>query len=281
MTRVAFFGTGAMGAPMARNIAAAGHEVRIWNRTAAHAEGLGGVVCASPAEAAEGADILVTILSDGQVTADAVEGALGPGLLWVQMGTVGVDWTSRLIDLADIAGATLVDAPVIGSKPAAEAGELIVFASGDEDAIDRAEPVFSAVAEETLRLGELGAGSRFKLVFNFWTLGVVTLASEVLAFAEGLEVGGERFLKLLEGGFADSAYVQMKGAKMLSDDWSPMFKLALGRKDMGLALDAAVEAGVDLTVARAVLDAMDRAIERGYGDSDTAAVIAASKPGSA
>jgi 3-hydroxyisobutyrate dehydrogenase len=276
--RVAFLGTGAMGAPMARNLASAGHDVRAWNRTRERAEGLGATVLDTPAEATEGAEVLVTILSDGPVTVEAVDGALRPGLLWAQMGTIGIDWTQRCVELAAAAGAELVDAPVIGSTPAADAGELIVFASGSDAAIDRLEPVFSVVAKETMRLGELGASSRLKLVFNYWALGLTALTAEVLALADGLGVGGERFLKLIEGGFADSTYAQMKGKKMVTEDWSPLFKLALGRKDVALAIDAARAVGVDLTVASAVVEAMDRAIERGYGDGDTAALIQATTP---
>ncbi len=281
MTRVAFLGTGAMGAPMARNLGAAGHEVRVWNRTRERAEGLGAAVCASSADAVDGVDVLVTMLSDGPTTGEAVSGTLRPGLLWAQMGTVGIEWTQRLADLARTAGADFVDAPVIGSAPAAEAGELIVFASGSNEAIDRAEPVFSVVAKQTHRVGEVGAATRLKLVFNYWVLGLTALTAEVLALAEALDVGGERFLGLIEGGFADSIYAQMKGKKMLTRDWAPLFKLGLGRKDVALVLEAAVGAGLDLAVAQAVLEEMDRAIDRGYGDGDTAAVIEAIRPGSA
>jgi 3-hydroxyisobutyrate dehydrogenase len=281
MTRVAFLGTGAMGAPMARNLAAAGHEVRAWNRTRERAEGLGAVVCASPADAVEGADVVGTMLSDGPTTGEAVDGALRPGLLWVQMGTVGIDWTDRLADLARTAGVDFLDAPVIGSTPAAVSGELIVFASGTDEAIDRAGPVLSNVAKETLRVGEVGAATRLKLVFNYWVLGLTALTGEALALAEALDVGGERFLKLIEGGFADSVYAQMKGKKMLTRDLSPLFKLALGHKDVALVLEAAAGAGLDLKVGGAVLEEMEQAIDRGYGDDDTAAVIEAIRPGSA
>jgi 3-hydroxyisobutyrate dehydrogenase len=281
MTRVAFLGTGAMGGPMARNLAAAGHEVRAWNRTRERAEGLGATVCATPVEAPEGAEILVTMLSDGPTTADAIEGTLRPGLVWAQMGTVGVDWTERLAHLASAADTTFVDAPVIGSTPAAASGELIVFASGADTAIDRLGPVFSNVAKETLRLGDVGAATRLKLVFNYWVLGLTALTGEVLSLAEGLGAGGERFLKLIEGGFADSVYAQMKGKKMLTRDLSPLFKLALGHKDVALVLEAAAGAGLDLKVGGAVLEEMEQAIDRGYGDEDTAAVIEAIRPGSA
>jgi 3-hydroxyisobutyrate dehydrogenase len=279
--RIAFLGTGAMGAPMARNLAAAGHEVRAWNRTKARAEGLGAVVCTTPAEAIEGAEIVVTMLADGPSTAAAIDRVLAPGSVWAQMGTVGIEWTERLAELASAADVDFLDAPVIGSTPAANAGELVVFASGPDDTIARAEPVFSVVAKETHRLGEIGAATRLKLVFNYWVLGLTALTGEVLALAEGLDVGGERFLQLIEGGFADSVYAQMKGKKMLTRDWSPLFKLALGRKDVALVLDAAAGAGVDMTVAHAVLEEMDRAIARGYGDGDTASVIEATRPGSA
>jgi 3-hydroxyisobutyrate dehydrogenase len=281
MTVVAFLGTGAMGGPMARNLAAAGHEVRAWNRTRERAEGLGATVCASPHEAAEGAEILVTMLSDGPATAEAIEGTLRPGLVWAQMGTVGVAWTERLADLAGSAGTDFLDAPVIGSTPAAVSGELIVFASGSDEAIDRAGPVFADVAKETLRLGEVGAATRLKLVFNYWVLGLTALTGEVVALAEGLGAGGERFLKLIEGGFADSVYAQMKGKKMLTGELSPLFKLALGHKDAELVLEAAAAVGLDLRVADAVRAEMEQAIGRGYGDSDTAAVIEAIRPGRA
>ena len=284
MTVVAFFGTGAMGAPMARNLADAEFDVRAWNRSASRADELaahGVTVCATPADAAAEADVLVTMLSDGPTTAEVVEGTLRPGLLWAQMGTVGIEWALRLAELAGVAQADFLDAPVIGSTPAADAGELVVFASGADDAIDRAEPVFAVVAKETLRVGEVGAATRLKLVFNYWALGLTALTGEVLALAERLDVGGERFLKLIEGGFADSTYAQLKGKKMLTRDWTPLFKLTLGRKDVALVLDAAVGAGLDLALGKAVLEELDRAIIRGYGDGDTAAVIEAIRPGSA
>ncbi len=281
MTRVAFLGTGAMGAPMVRNLVAAGHEVRVWNRSREHAEGLGALVSATPVEAAEGAETLVTMLSDGPVTVEAIDRVLRPGLIWAQMGTVGIAWTDRLADLAAAAGADFLDAPVIGSIPAADAGELIIFASGMDETIDRAEPVFSVVAKETLRVGKVGTATRLKLVFNYWVLGINALIGEVLALAESLEVGGERFLQLIRGGFADSVYAQMKGTKMLTHDLAPLFKLVLGRKDLALVVEAAGSAGLDLTVASATLEEMDRAIDLGYGEADIAAVIEATRASTA
>jgi 3-hydroxyisobutyrate dehydrogenase len=281
VTAIAFLGTGAMGAPMARNIAAAGHDVRVWNRTRARAEGLGAYVCDTAAEAIAGSDLVVTMLSDGPVTAETLDGALASGQLLVQMGTVGIDWTARLEELVHTAGAELFDAPVIGSSPAAESGELIVFAGGSDAALERARPVFEAVAKQTIHVGGVGSASRLKLVFNYWGLGLAALLGEVVALADGLGPGGAQFLDAIRGGFTDSVYVQLKAGKMVARDWAPLFKLALGRKDLGLILEAASGAELDLPVARAVADEYDAAIARGYGDSDTAAVIEAIRPGSA
>ena len=284
MTVLAFLGTGAMGAPMARNAARAGLTVRAWNRTRAKAEplaALGVEVPGTAAEATEGADVVVTMLSDGPATLAAVDGALRQGQVWAQMGTVGVAWTDRLAELAAQAGVAFVDAPVLGSLPAAESGDLVVLASGPDGAIDRISAFFGAVGRETKRLGAAGNGTRVKLVFNYWALGLTALTGEVVALADALGPGGARFLELIEGGFADAPYAQLKGKKMVSGDLSPMFRLALGHKDVGLALEAGAAAALELTVAEAVLEEMGRAIARGYGDSDTAAVIEATRPGSA
>jgi 3-hydroxyisobutyrate dehydrogenase len=281
---VAFLGTGAMGAPMARNIAAAGHDVRAWNRTPARAEAIAGerlTAWTSASEAAAGADVLVTMLADGAATAEATGGALREGLVWAQMGTVGLEWNERLAEQAASAGASFVDAPVLGSLPAAESAELIVLASGPDAAIDAAQPVFDAIGTETHRLGDVGAGTRMKLVFNYWVLVLTALTGETVALADGLGAGGGRFLELIAGRLPDSAYAQMKGKKMVTGDLSPMFRLVLGRKDVALALEAARDAQLDLAVGDAVLAEMDLAIRRGYGDADTAAVIEATRRGSA
>jgi 3-hydroxyisobutyrate dehydrogenase len=282
--RVGFLGTGGMGAPMARNLARAGLDVRAWNRTRERAEPLAGdgvAVAGSPAEATERADVLVTMVTDGPAVADSVEGVLRPGLLWLQTSTVGVEWHERLAAAASDAGAVLVDAPVLGSIQPAEAGELTVLASGPDDAIDRLEPVLDAIGTTTMRLGEAGAGQRLKLVFNFWILAVTAAAGETIALAESLGAGGERFLELIKGGFADAGYAQRKGPLMLRRDYTPSFQLRLGRKDVALALDAARAEELDLRLGAALLEAMDVAVDRGYGESDIAAVHESTSAGSA
>lgn len=282
-TSVAFLGTGAMGAPMASNIAGAGFLVRAWNRTRDRAEPLepeGIDIADTPQEAAADADVLVTMLADGPAVASAVDGALAPDRLWLQMATVGVEWTERLAETARREGAVFVDAPVLGSIRPAASGDLTVLGSGPAEARERAQPIFDAVGSRTLWLGKAGAGTRMKLVFNFWVLATTTATGETLALAEALGVGGERFLDMIEGGFADSPYGRMKAPMMLERDYPASFRLALGRKDAALAVEAALAEGIDLPVAAAVVAAMDTAIERGYGDGDIAAVIESTRTGS-
>jgi 3-hydroxyisobutyrate dehydrogenase len=282
---VAFLGTGLMGFPMARNLARAGFPVRAWNRSREKAEPLasfGVDVCKTPEAALQGAGTLVTMLADGPATAAAVDGVIHAELLWLQMGTVGVDWIQRLAHVADRAGAAFVDAPVLGTVGPAEKGELLVIASGAEEAIDAAATVFDTVGRRTIRLGAAGQSSRLKLVMNYWILAQTALAGEALALAEALGVGGKTFLETIAGTVADSPYVQARGPRMLAGDFeSPNFKLVLAHKDLALAEEAGASAGLELTIARAVVEEMARAIERGYGEADFTSVMEATRAGSA
>jgi 3-hydroxyisobutyrate dehydrogenase len=165
--RIAVLGTGTMGGPIARNLAAAGHEVRAWNRTRAKAEGLGAEVAGTPAEAVQGAEAVITMLTDGPAV-DAVLPELDPGVLWIQMSTVGVDDTARFAERHP----RLLDAPVLGSKPQAEAGELLVLAAGRE----RPQELLDTIASQVMWLAdEPGAGTRLKLVTNLWIMNLATL----------------------------------------------------------------------------------------------------------
>jgi len=278
MTTIAFLGTGAMGGPMARNLARGGHAVRAWNRTASRAEALasdGVQACATPAEACEGAELLVTMLADGPSTAAAVDGVLRAGLAWGQMGTVGIAWTEQLAASAETAAMLYVDAPVLGSRAPAESGELTVLSSGTDDALAALEPVFDTVGSRTLRLGEAGNGTRLKLILNYWILGQTGLVAEVAALAEAAGPGADYFLDLIEGGFTDAPYARLRARRMLDADFAPMFALALGRKDVELALEAGRTAGVRMDVGEAVLAEMDRAIANGHGADDIGAVYTA------
>jgi 3-hydroxyisobutyrate dehydrogenase len=271
---IALLGTGTMGAAMARNIAAAGLPLRVWNRTARRAEPLADVatVAGSAAEAVEGADVVVTMLYDGPSVESAVaDVSFAEGVVWVQMATVGVAATERLAELAAARGVTFVDAPVLGTKKPAEDGALVVLASGPTSARTVVDPLFEAVGSRTMWVGDAGAGSRLKLVANGWVFTVLEGVADSLALARDLGLDPALFLEAVQGGAMDAPYVQLKGGAMLDGAFDPAFALAGALKDAELVLEAAREAGTDLAALPGIRDHLRRAVDDGHGDLDMAA----------
>lgn len=277
---VALLGTGIMGAPMGRAMVAAGLDVRAWNRTRAKAEGIDGAVIAdSPADALAAADVAVTMLADGDSVLDVMRGAIGtaaPGLAWAQMSTIGIEATALCRQLAEQHGIAFVDAPVLGTKRPAEAGELLVLASGPGDAIDRCAVVFDAIGRRTLRVGESDEATRLKLVNNCWLVGVLGALAETIAFAEHVGVDAAGFLDLIDGGPIGPLYARIKGDLMLARTYEPAsFPATLAGKDARLIVEAARASGVELSMIDAVARAFERASSAGFADQDMAAVIEA------
>ncbi len=279
MPTVAVLGTGTMGAPMARNLAAAGFDVRAWNRTRERAEPLsaeGIAVFDQPAEAAAGADLLLTMLPTGDVVrgaAAAALDALADGAAWIQCSTVGAEAADALGELAAGHGVAYVDAPVSGTKAPAEAGELVVLASGPDDVRERVQPALDAIGARTLWLGPAGAGSRLKLVVNTWLLALVEGLAEAIALAEGLGVEPGRLLEVIEGGPLDAPYAQLKGQAMVEGAFEPSFALRSAAKDAGLVRAAADAVGLDLPLPRAIEAQMARGADAGFGEQDMAATV--------
>ncbi len=285
-TTIAVLGTGIMGAAMARNLLAAGMEVRAWNRTREKAEPLaddGAKVADSPAEAAEGADFMLTMLADADTVAEAIAGeegalsALPNDGVWLQMSTVGEEGHERLAGIADEYDVTYVDAPVLGTKEPAEQGQLIVLASGPEEVQERCQPIFDAVGSQTFWLGPAGAGSRLKLVTNTWIVGILGVLSETISLARALDVDPAQFLEVIEGGPLGLPYAQMKGQMMIEEEFPTSFSANLARKDANLVLEAAEPRGLRLPLTEATGARFDEAINAGYGEEDMAAVYMAAK----
>lgn len=276
--RVAVLGAGTMGGPMARNIASADIDVRVWNRTRERAEETGLEVADSAAEAVDGADVMLTMLSDGgaveEVARDALE-KLPDDAVWLQMSTVGIAATERLAKLAEDRGVAFVDAPVSGTKQPAEQGELVVIASGPREARERVKPVLDAVGSKTVELGDAGEGTRFKLVLNAWLAALVDSLAETIAFAEAIDVDPSQFLGAIEGGPLGPAYAQLKGKMMIEREFPTSFSLSLMRKDAGLVLEAAERHDFEALLIDTVAKVFDRAIEGGHGDEDMAAAFCA------
>jgi len=277
---------GTMGFAMARNLARAGCRVRAWNRTRARAAPLeqdGAIVCDSPAEAAEGADVLLTMLSDGDAVIDAVDGErgafsrIGEDVVWLQASTIGEAATERCAELARRAGVAFVDAPVLGTKQPAEAGELIVLASGPDETRARVQPLLDIVGRRTLWLGAAGRGTLLKLVVNSWIVSVVEGGAETLALAEGLGVEPQAFFDAIEGGTLDLPYLRLKGRAMAQRDFTPSFRLALAAKDAALVEEAAQRRGLDLPVVAAIRRRLDEGVAE-HGDEDLSATYLTSAP---
>src|SRR2546425_3473068 len=184
--RVAILGTGKMGGAMARRLASAGHELTLWNRTRERAEALGvGKVVATPAEAAQNADVVISMLTDANAVRGAYLGDNGAAKAaqrqaFVDMSTAGPDISKELAPLIERTGSQFVEAPVLGSIAAVESGTLIIFAAGNEAAIERARPVLEDLGE-VRRVGEIGSGASLKLVANSMLAGVNALAAELMA----------------------------------------------------------------------------------------------------
>jgi 3-hydroxyisobutyrate dehydrogenase len=282
MATIAALGTGVMGAPMARNLARAGHEVRAWNRSLDKAQALsddGVDVRDDPASAADGADVVMTMLSDADAVLDVARRVeLADGQIWWQASTIGIEGIEQCAVLAQETGAALVDAPVLGTRLPAEEGKLVVLASGPDPALDACAPLFDAVGQRTMRIGPAGTATRLKLAVNLWVLVVTQGTAETIAFAQSLGVEPGWVLEALEGGALDLPYFRMKSKLMLDEEFPASFALALAAKDARLVAAAAERHDADLPIARAVAERLTQATDAGHGDEDMAATYRLSKP---
>lgn len=283
---VSVLGTGIMGAAMARNLARAGHTVRAWNRTRAKAEPLaadGAFVAGTPAEAVQGADVVLTMLYDGPATLDVMREAapaLPSGAAWVQSTTAGVEGIGDLAGFAREHGLVFYDAPMLGTRQPAEAGMLTVLAAGPAEGRRAVTPVFDAVGARTVWTGEdggAGTATRLKLVANSWVLAVTNAAGEALALSKALDVDPQRFFEVIEGGPLDMGYLRAKTALVLNGELSPaQFAVATAAKDARLIVAAGERYGARLDVAAASAERFERADAQGHGDEDMAAAYFAS-----
>lgn len=275
----AVLGTGIMGAAMARNIAAAGIATAAWNRhreRAAPLQADGIEVFGAAAEAVRGRDAVITMLPDaeavGATMSDQVLGAIGEEATWIQSATVGIEGIGQLMAAADRHGVRFVDAPVSGTKGPAEAGELVILASGDRAAAEFCAPVLEAIGAKTVWLGEAGNGTKMKLVTNDWVLGVTALVAEAIRLCEALGLPPEGFVESIDGAPVGSPYALTKARLMLARDFAPNFPLEHGAKDTRLILRAAQEANLRLPIAAATAEHFAASLAAGAGREDVAAV---------
>ncbi|MFE8957468.1 NAD(P)-dependent oxidoreductase [Streptomyces massasporeus] len=283
---VSVLGTGIMGAAMARNLARAGHTVRAWNRSRAKAEPLtadGIAITDSPAEAVEDADVVLTMLYDGPAALDVMEQAapaLRPGAAWVQSTTAGIEAIADLAAFARERDLVFYDAPVLGTRQPAEAGQLLILAAGPSEHRDAVAPVLDAVGARTVWTGEDGAegsATRLKLVANSWVIATTNAMGEVLALSQALGVDPQRFFDVIAGGPLDMGYLRAKSGLILNDRLSPaQFAVGTAAKDARLIVEAGEKHGIRLDVAAASVERLERAAAQGHADEDMAAAYFAS-----
>jgi 3-hydroxyisobutyrate dehydrogenase len=280
---VAFLGIGTMGRAMATSALRAGIPTIVWNRdpkaTRDFAE-FGAEVAETPADAARQAEIVVTMVTDVNVVESIARdqgmlAALAPGAVWVQMSTIGVAGIERVAALvgSERADVTLIDAPVSGSKEPAEEGKLTIFASGPDDVRSRLGPLFDALGQRTIWVGPVGAGSRLKLVANVWlALGAEAVNTSV-ALARRLGLEAETVVNALGGGPLVSPWQAAKLERIVQDDFSVQFALALALKDVHLALEAAGDGRFEALACLA--DEWQQVVDGGLGDRDLTVVTRA------
>jgi 3-hydroxyisobutyrate dehydrogenase len=263
---VAVLGTGVMGAGMVRSLRRADIPVRMWNRNQDRLHALtdsGAQACGTPAEAAAGADVVLTMVFDADAAIEVIRQADAPaGTVWLQCTTVGVDGVERTIEVARELGLVLVDCPVLGTRAPAENGKLVMLASGPDDARDRLEPVLDACGSKTLWLGEAGQGSRLKLACNAWVLMYTAGIAQSVALTRGLGIDPEHFFAALEGGPLDAPYTRAKGPLMVQEDFPVSFDLNGAMKDARLIQAALRSAGIPDRLDAAVLETMQAAVDR-------------------
>ena len=275
---------------MARRVAAAGHSVTVWNRTASVADDLAGstpgtVVAASVADAVRDSDVVLSMLADGDITCavlldSAVVSVMRPGLVVVDLATSGVDASRRLAAGVGATGASFVDAPVSGSVPAVEAGTLLVMASGPADAIDAASPVLGSFARKVLRVGDAGAGQAMKLAVNLVVHGLNAAVSESLVLAENAGISRESAYDVLQESVVGAPFVLYKRAAFLDPATPVAMSLDLVLKDLRLITSFGDEVEAPTEVTDAVRDAVQAAVTAGHGGEDMAALSRALRPSS-
>jgi len=280
--KVAVLGLGVMGMGMAQNLRKAGFDVTVWNRTAAKAEAFakdGGVAAVTPAEAANGAKVVISMLADDNASRAAWLGQHGAlaGMddtaIAVESSTVSPVWIAELHAAAQARGVRLLDAPVTGSRPQAEAGQLTFLTGGDAATVEEARPILAAMSKQVLPLGPVGSGAQLKLINNFLCGVQIVSFAEALTWIERSGLDRTLALEFLKTAAPGSGILAGMSERMTKRSYEVNFALDLMRKDMSYAQAAAETFGVELSTAANAEKLFVQAQEKGLGEKDMSAVV--------
>jgi 3-hydroxyisobutyrate dehydrogenase len=283
MAKIAFIGLGIMGGPIAGHLAAAGHELIVFNRSRAKSlawvEKHGGEVAASPALAAQDADIVISCVGTDDDLAmitlgkDGAFRTMKPGGLFIDHTTVSARIARQLFVEGESRGIVCVDAPVSGGQAGAENGALSIMCGGTDEALVAAQPFMQAYASRIVHVGRAGAGQTTKMVNQIAIAGVLQGLSEALRFAQASELDLERVFEAISGGAAQSWQMDHRWKTMAQDSFDFGFAVDWMRKDLGLALDEARVNGATLPVA-AIVDQFYADVQAmGGSRQDTSALV--------
>ena len=285
MDRIGFLGLGIMGSRMAANLAAAGHPLTVWTRTEGKArawaeEHAGTEAVATPAAVAAAADILITMVVDGDQVASIVSGRDGlasagaSGKLLVDMSTIG---PAAAIEIAGTLpeGWRFLDAPVTGSSPAAEAGTLTIMVGGDPADFERVRPQLEIMGALVLHVGAAGHGQTVKLINNATAAVNAGTVAQALLVGAATGVDLDALVAVMGAGSGASRMLELKAAPMRTHDYETLFKLEHMLKDVRLCLEESDRAGVPFPAAAATREALIAAQQRGHGSADFAAIVEA------
>ena len=283
MAKLAFLGLGVMGGPMAGHLQAAGHDVTVYNRTAAKADAWvakhGGAMATTPKEAAAGADIVLACVgNDNDLRSvclgdDGAFAGMSAGTLFVDHTTVSAQVTKELADTANAQSIAFVDAPVSGGQAGAENAQLSIMCGGRQDDYDRAEAVITSYAKLCRRIGESGAGQMTKMCNQIAIAGLVQGLSEALHFAQKAGLDGAAVVEVISQGAAGSWQMSNRNETMLADHYDHGFAVDWMRKDLGICLATANENGASLPVT-ALVDQFYKDVQKmGGGRWDTSSLL--------
>jgi 3-hydroxyisobutyrate dehydrogenase len=281
MKSIAVLGLGNMGAGMARRLLKAGFAVTVYNRSRERAEALaadGATVAASPKEAAANAEMVIAMLADDNASRAAWTGETGalaaakPGVVLMDSSTLSVEWVRELAAAAAAHGCPFIEAPVTGSKPQAEAGELLFLAGGAAETIDPVRPILATMSRAIVHLGPVGSGATMKLVNNFLCGVQAASLAEALALIDKSGLNRDAAFDILANGAPGSPLLKGVGKRMMSRDYRVNFALHLMLKDMKYVVAEGARNGIVLTLGETARDKFHEAVSAGLGDKDFAAV---------
>ncbi len=281
---IGFIGLGVMGAPMARHLIAAGHEVQVYNRTGSKAEAFvaahGGTLALTPVAAADGADVvLICVGNDDDLrsvtlgTDGGAFGAMAQGALFIDHSTVSAAVTRELAGEAERQGFAFVDAPVSGGQAGAENGKLSIMCGGSDEAFARAEAVMAAYALRIVHIGGAGAGQQAKMVNQICIAGVLQGLSEAVAFALASGLDLSKVKDAIGGGAAQSWQMDNRWDSMAAGEFDFGFAIDWMRKDLGLVLAEADAMGRSLPMTAQVNEFYKDVQKMGGGRQDTSALV--------